>query len=74
MRDSQAVWDLTERRRREGWDEEQSGEGERVSGKLLIKYESILEHLSGHESTSPLRGETGMGVEGGIDKADIGEE
>lgn len=35
---------------------ESSGEGERVSGKLLIKYESIVCHLSGHASTSPLRG------------------
>lgn len=43
-----------EERRGVGWGVEQ--EGERVSGKLLIKYESILCHLSGHASTSPLRG------------------
>lgn len=43
---------------------EWSGEGERVSSKLLIKYESILCHLSGHASTSPLRAYRGRwGVE-----------
>lgn len=54
-----------QRERREGWDGEWSGEGERVSSKLLIKYESILCHLSGHASTSPLRAYRGRwGVEG----------
>lgn len=33
----------------------QSREEERVSGKLLIKYKSIVCHLSGRASTSPLR-------------------
>lgn len=48
---SQAVQDLIEKQQR-GRDAEK----ERVCGKLLIKYESIVCHLSGHASGSPLKG------------------
>lgn len=54
LRVSQAVRDLIEKQER-GRD---AGR-ERVSGKLLIKYESIVCHLSGHASGSPLKGSGG---------------
>lgn len=42
---------------REGWDAGSEAGRERVPGKLLIKYESIVCHLSGHASSSPLEGD-----------------
>lgn len=41
-----------------------AGKERRVSGKLLIKYESILCHLSGHVSASPLGGRGVLGWRG----------
>lgn len=56
-----------EKKRGVGWGAERGGR-ERVSSKLLIKYKSIVCHLSGHASTSPFRGGWGVGKGGGSER------